>query len=102
MLSSLTHWSLDHDFWWVNLIQSFEAIWIFNHVVFSKHAKKKNDASVVQLSEVGLIGANIPGLRILSKPSITLIQTLSKYGAIYTNDSLLSAGQQHCYCGIPT
>lgn len=60
----------------------FWAIWMFNHVVFSKHAKKKNDASVVRLSEVGLIGANIPGLRILSKPSITLIHTLSKYGAI--------------------
>lgn len=55
---------------------------MFNHVVFSKHAKKKNDASVVRLSEVALIGANIPGLRILSKPSITLIHTLSKYGAI--------------------
>lgn len=62
---------------------------MFNHVVFSKHAKKKNDASVVRLSEVGLIGANIPGLRILSKPSITSTHTLSKYGAIYTNDSLL-------------
>lgn len=48
---------------------------MFNHVVFSKHAKRKNDALVVQLSEVGLIVANIPGLRILSKASITLIHS---------------------------